>query len=314
MTRAWLTIALIAAWAAGLQAAPVLDVSLTPPEAPYHHAFTYTLTVEGDGFLECEFPDIPTDAKQVEVRKAALETVPLEEGKQRIIQHYVVDPIFPGKYIIPALSITWKNGEEEGTLAVPRAAFHARELTSSEAEAAATFAGIASPDAILPPQRFSTNLWIMALLTGILLLVGAFLAYRYLSRKKEAPAIVLPPWDVALNRLRELDRRNLPGSGKIDAYYVDLSAILRYYIEDRFHIRAPEQTTPEFLDTATQSGVYTEDQQLFLSEFLRQCDRVKFARLQPGLEDMTTHFKQVRHFIKDTMPGDTADADLEEAA
>ena len=29
---------------------------------------------------------------------------------------------------------------------------------------------------------------------------------------------------------------------------------------------------------------------------------------------MTTHFKQVRHFIKDTMPTDAADADLEEAA
>lgn len=314
MTRAWFTIALIAAWASGIQAAPVLDVSLTPPEAPFHHAFTYSLTVEGDGFLECQFPDIPTDAKQVEVRKAALETIPLEDSKQRIVQRYIIDPVFPGKYVIPALSVTWKNGEEEGTLTVPRAAFNARELTSSEAEAAATFVGISSPDAILPPQRFFATSWIALLLVGVLLLVGAFLAYRYLTRKKAAPAIVLLPWDVALNRMRELDRRNLPGSGKIDAYYVDLSAILRYYIEDRFHIRAPEQTTQEFLDMATQSGVYTDEQQQFLAEFLRQCDRVKFARLQPGLEDMTTHFKQVRHFIKDTMPADASDTDLEEAA
>lgn len=314
MKRAWLMIALFAASASGIQATPILDVSLTPPEAPYHQAFTYTLAVESDGFLECQFPDIPADAKQVEVRRAAQETMPLEDGKQRILQRYIIDPVFPGKYLIPALSVTYKNGEEEGTLTVPRAAFSARELTSSEAEAAATFAGIASPDAILPPQRFSTTFWIIAFLAGLLLLVCVFLAYRYLTRKKEAPAIVLPPWDVALNRLRELDRRNLPGTGKIDAYYVDLSAILRYYIEDRFHIRAPEQTTPEFLDTANQSGIYTEEQQQFLSDFLRQCDRVKFARLQPGLEDMTTHFKQVRHFIKDTMPADATDTELEEAA
>ena len=314
MMRVWFTIALIAAVALGIQAAPILDVSITPPEAPFHHAFTYSLIVEGDGFLECQFPDIPTDDKKVEVRKAAVETIPLEDSRQRIIQRYIIDPIFPGKYVIPALSVTYNNGEEEGTLTVPRAAFHARELTSSEAEAAATFAGITSPDAILPPQRFSTNLWIIVLLVGILILISAFLVYRYLTRKKEAPEIVLPPWDVALNRLRELDRRNLPGSGKIDTYYVDLSAILRYYIEDRFHIRAPEQTTQEFLDMATQSGVYSEEQQQFLSDFLRQCDRVKFARLQPGLEDMTTHFKQVRHFIKDTMPADAAETDLEEAA
>ncbi len=314
MTRVWFTIALIAALASGIQAAPILDVSLAPPEAPFHYAFTYSVSVTGDQALECQFPDLPTDTKQVEIRKAAPETVSLETGQKQIVQRYILDPVFPGKYIIPALSVTYKNGEEEGTLTVPRAALNARELTSSEAEAAATFASIASPDAILPPQRFSTNLWIIAFLAGLLLLVCVFLAYRYLTRKKEAPDIVLPPWDVALNRLRELDRRNLPGTGKIDAYYVDLSAILRYYIEDRFHIRAPEQTTPEFLDTATQSGIYTEDQQQFLSDFLRQCDRVKFARLQPGLEDMTTHFKQVRHFIKDTMPADAADTDMEEAA
>ena len=314
MKRAWLSIALLVAATSASQAEPTFEAVLTPPEAPYHRVFTYTISVESDASLEWEFPDIATDDKQVEVRRLAQESTPVEETGLRITQHYQLDPIFPGQYTVPALTLTWTKGDEAGTLTVPSVAFNARELTSSEADAAATPTGIASPDSILPPHRVSSKGLIILAGLGIIALAAIFLAMRYFRRKHEAPAIVLPAWDVALNRLRELERRNLPGAGKIDAYYVDLSAILRYYIEDYFHIRAPGQTTPEFLDAATQSEIFSEEQQQFLSDFLRQCDRVKFARLQPGLEDMTAHFKQLRHFVKDTMPPEHADTSLEQAA
>jgi len=314
MRVAWLSIAILVAATSISQAQPTFEAVLAPPETPYHRAITYTISVTGDASLQCEFPDIPTDEKQVEVRRLAQENAPAGETGLCITQRYQLDPIFPGQYKVPALTVNWKSGDDAGTLTLPPLAFNARELTSSEAEAAAVFTGIASPDTVLPPPSVSSKGLFLLAGIGIVAFVAFLLAFRYFRRKRQAPAIVLPSWDVALNRLRELERRNLPGTGKIDAYYVDLSAILRYYIEDRFHIRAPEQTTPEFLDKATQSETFSEDQQQFLSDFLRQCDRVKFARLQPGLEDMTTHFKQVRHFIKDTMPPESAETTLEQAA
>lgn len=314
MRVAWISIALLVAATSVTQAQPTFEAVLTPPEAPYHRAITYSLSVEGGAALQCEFPDISTDDKQVEVRRLAQESNPVEDTGMRITQHYQIDPIFPGQYKVPALILTWKNGDEEGTLTVPPVAFNARDLTSSEAEAAAAVTSIASPNSILPPPRVSSRGLSILAGIGLLAIVALLLVFRYFRKKREVPAIVLPAWDVALNRLRELDRRNLPGEGKVDAYYVDLSAILRYYIEDQFRIRAPEQTTPEFLDTVTQGDSFSEEQQAFLSDFLRQCDRVKFARLQPGMEDMIAHFKQVRHFVKDTMPQEHADTTLEQAA
>ncbi|HDP35759.1 MAG TPA: hypothetical protein ENN29_11700 [Candidatus Hydrogenedentes bacterium] len=290
-----------------------MESVLAPPETPYHRAFVYSLIAEGDASLECEFPDLPADAGQMEVRRLAQESEFNKDGTVRITQRYALDPIFPGQYVLPPLTVVWRSGGAEGLLATPPVAFHARELTAGEAEAAAVFEGIAPPDAVLPPPRVSTRLWLI-MAGALVAAAAAVLAIRRFRRSPDAPEVAAPPWDVALNRLRELERRNLPGTGKIDAYYVDLSAILRYYIEDRFHIHAPEQTTPEFLDTAAQRRIFSEEQQHFLAEFLRQCDRVKFARLQPGMDDMDAHFKQVRHFIKDTMPRETEDAPLEEAA
>jgi hypothetical protein len=100
---------------------------------------------------------------------------------------------------------------------------------------------------------------------------------------------------------------------KVEPYYVDLSMILRYYIEDRFGIRAPELTTPEFMDIATESGLLDESQQTFLAAFLRHCDRVKFARHEPGVKEMEERLSEVERFVKDTIPKPTEE-NMENAA
>ncbi len=309
-----LGIVCLLAVASAALAAPTIEATLTSPETPWHRAFLYSLTIEGDAALHCEFPDIPVEAAHVEASRLKLESVPTPDGGIRLTKTYQIDPLFPGHYIAPSIDVAWQSGDNEGVLTTPPMMLHARELTDAEMEALAHFAGIAAPDAVLPPPRVSTRLVLTLITLGLVALAGVIAAVVYLRRTREEPVVVLPPWETALNRLRELERRNLPGAGKIDAYYVDLSAILRYYIEDRFRIHAPEQTTPEFLDTAAQSRVFSEEQQQFLAAFLRQCDRVKFARLQPAAEEMITHFKEVRRFVRETVPLDLGDASLEQAA
>ncbi len=295
-------------------AEPSVETVVTPPEIPWHLPFEYTITVTGDASLHCTFQDIVWDDAQLLVDTLDAETTEETDGRIRITQQYRIDPIFPGYYATPPLTITWQTDDDEGTLTVPPALLFARELSEAELEALAQPAGIASPETVLPDEPISRRLLFLGLSGIFLALLGAGALMWYLRQPKEMPVPALPPWETALNRLRELERRNLPAAGKIDAYYVDLSAILRYYIEDRFHIHAPEQTTPEFLDTAAQSRVFSEEQQAFLSAFLRQCDRVKFARLQPDSVTMHDHFKQVRRFVNDTTPQASEDEIMEHAA
>ena len=315
MRRLYFVIAmLIAATSQSGAATPIMETRLSPPETPYHLSARYTVIVEGPASLICDFPDIHDEMRQIELRPLPLERETLDNERIRYVQSYVFDPVFPGMYMLPQVSVTWHDDENEGTLSAPAIAYHARELSDSEIEAVGHFMGIATPGALLPPRGFTR--------THALMVVAAFLAAATLFvlyiryRRGETPLAIpeAPPWETALKRLRELQRRDLPGAGKIDAFYVDLTSILRYYIEDRFHIHAPGQTTPEFLDAAARQRVFSDAQQAFLTEFLRECDRVKFARLLPGLDDMAAHFSQVKRFVQDTVPTAEESASMEQAA
>jgi hypothetical protein len=146
-------------------------------------------------------------------------------------------------------------------------------------------------------------MWQWAVGAAAIAAVAALVAWLVVRRRRALPPPPPEPaWIVAERRLKELSSRGLPQAGKHEAYYVDLTAILRYYIEDRFHIRAPEQTTPEFLESASNSKRLTEEQQRVLSQLLRHGDRVKFAQYEPSVSEMDESFAVVMQFVRETVP------------
>src|SRR5207253_620970 len=84
--------------------------------------------------------------------------------------------------------------------------------------------------------------------------------------------------------------------GKFEEYYVQLSAIVRRYLEDGFHVRAPEMTTEEFLAAATSDGRLIATHRRLLGEFLSQADLVKFARHLPTLKDSEAAYDAARRW------------------
>ncbi len=121
------------------------------------------------------------------------------------------------------------------------------------------------------------------------------------------------PWEKALRRLRDLKSKDLPSQGLYEPYYVQLTWILRYYIEDRFHIHAPEQTTQEFIETTMKEKVLTPEQQKLLYSFLSHCDKVKFAQFVPTVEQMEAGFNLVWNFVEETkLSSNTADKSSEQ--
>jgi hypothetical protein len=176
-----------------------------------------------------------------------------------------------------------------------------RDLTKEEEEAAMRFVSGATPMDVPPPFWRHWEFW-----AGIVAVVAlaAVALWMYLRRRAK-PEYTAPPlsaWDAAYARLRELDARKWPQAGKCPLYYVELSFILRHYIEDRFVLHAPERTTPEFLTEASKAGVFSEDQQKMLAEFLRHCDRVKFAKYVPSLDEAERSFADVLRFVDETVP------------
>ena len=109
----------------------------------------------------------------------------------------------------------------------------------------------------------------------------------------------LTAFDRAVARLERLRRAGLPEQSGMDAWYVELSDIVRRYIEERFALRAPEQTTEEFLLEAGRSALSRPHREL-LSAFLETCDRVKFARYSPGARESQQALDEARRFLDET--------------
>ncbi len=124
----------------------------------------------------------------------------------------------------------------------------------------------------------------------------AFRAWRQANQSKVRESA----YDVAMARLVGLERRGLPSSDEVDGWYVELSGIIRRYLEDRYSLRAPELTTEEFLYVAQRSGQITSSHRELLSAFLTGCDRVKFARYEPGQEESEQAMESARQFLRET--------------
>jgi len=86
----------------------------------------------------------------------------------------------------------------------------------------------------------------------------------------------------------------------IKEFYYEISNIMRHYIEDRFGLSAPEQTTEEFLLSISKNGYFDSKTQQCFSSFLEHCDMVKFAKYAPETAEIQQAFNVTRDFIEGT--------------
>lgn len=285
----------------GADAGVNAQVTLSPPVVPFHKRAKLTVVVESPASVDVKIPDLREligDLKVAGTPEHQKELID-ENKRVRVTETYTLDPIKIRDYYIRPLELTWGDG---GQMVLAMPAFRVRDLTPAELTEAEQFdPGLPGGPGVDTGVR--RPWWFWAAIAGGAVAVSLIaLLVRWLRRPKELPAAPKTPWEIARERLALLSARHLPQQGKHDAYYVDLSAILRYYIEARFALHAPERTTPEFLSEALGKGVFTADQEVFLARFLRLGDRVKFARFRPDLEEMSRSFEEVLRFVEETIP------------
>jgi hypothetical protein len=174
-------------------------------------------------------------------------------------------------------------------------------------------------DAALHPARGALDpyvgrraRWPLALAGAAALagLGGALLAWRQLARRRLARGRV-SAWAQAMRRLAELEAGGAPApddAAACDAWFVELSAIVRGYVEGRFRLRAPELTTEEFLLAARRIPELTGAHRDLLGSFLARCDQVKFAGWRPEPGESLELLDAARAFVRDTQPRDPAAA------
>lgn len=132
-----------------------------------------------------------------------------------------------------------------------------------------------------------------------------FVVLYFVRNKKAAPPKPAGPVETlqeyALRMLRELDAKQLWQKKQVKEYYVELTDIVRNYIEIRFQTGVMELTTDELLAKSLLIKELQPHHDL-LSQVLHTADLAKFAKFQPMPQEHTNAMEQAKLFISSTRP------------
>ncbi len=258
------------------------------------------------------------------------ETSRRDDGAAIEVQHYTLQAPGSGKHRIPPIRLELTDGRG-ALVAPPVTGADAGVGSASAAPASAAPAGAAPKEvfteevpltvAMVDAARATQDLagprgpldastrddrwiWILGGLTALVIIAGAgWVGVRSVRRTRDRRARI-SAYEVAVRRLGELEHRGAPDDAAADAWFVELSAIVRNYLEGRYQVRAPELTTEEFLQEARRAAGPSTGLSLghrdLLTAFLERCDRVKFAGYRPDADESLATLKAARAFVEDT--------------
>jgi hypothetical protein len=205
-----------------------------------------------------------------------------------------------GNASIDSIRIRYTLGDEDQVLETDPISFTIVSFTGKPSESV-MFEDKLQPESL---QLDYSGLWLVLIIFGIVIVVGVcvFLLVVYLKRRSlsETPEEVIPAHINALKKLDELEAEELAEKGEIGEFHRRLSLILREYIENRFDIRAPEQTTEEFMLEMSTTRKISDEHKALLKDYLTQCDLIKFAKFRPPIDYHKEAMNRARTFIETT--------------
>ncbi|MFH1378297.1 MAG: hypothetical protein ABIH86_06055 [Planctomycetota bacterium] len=161
--------------------------------------------------------------------------------------------------------------------------------------------------AMVPIRPPSVTNWrlIISIITILSVVAGVVIAREIGRRDQILLTPELTPVDEALRALNRLLESSLIASGDYPAFYVELTRLVRRYIERVTGIRAPEMTTEEFLREIKRRDLYAGEKKAKLEEFLRTADRIKFANEIPDSALIDQSVLRARNFVGATEASQT---------
>jgi hypothetical protein len=276
-----------------------VQTSVEPKAVTIGTPFRYTMRIVADKEIELVIPQLAGqlgDFQIVDFGAAA----PREEQGRVVLEHwYSLLTYTAGDAIVPGPTVQYRvPGSDLERVAAPDALIMVQSLLDAAGQPTpADVRDIKGPVAV--PRDYRPLLWLAA---GLLAAIGlAAVLYWSINRRRRAPlAAPRRAHEIALEALAKLQAARQLEAGRHDEFYVRLSDVVRTYLELRFHLRAPEMTTEEFLQAAQRDPQLTPPQRSLLGTFLAEADLVKFARYLPATDDAERAYRAAREFVQST--------------
>lgn len=156
---------------------------------------------------------------------------------------------------------------------------------------------IIDPKKDLPPLSWRLVGYCALILIGTITLIGViWMLIKYLARRVKEHR--MSPVERAWAELDRLMKKGLPGRGKFKDFYIELTMVVRRYVQRTHNVKAPHLTTEEFFDATRKSASFPLSALDELIQFLRAADKVKFAGVKATLELADEAIEIARAYIK----------------
>jgi len=288
---------------------PVTAVIRLEPEAPViGDSMTLHIEVLAEEGIEVLMPEFGEALERFSI----IDFVPRErldpDGRTRFSQRYTLQSPRSGEHRLPAILIEFVDrrpgqdpapeGQDAYELLTEPLRFDVASIVLDAGDLE-----LSPPLGALPPRggaREKPWFWVAGLL-AVLVAASPF-AYRTWARMRSRAAL-RSAFELARSELDSLLAGPRPTGDLLGGFFVELSGIMRRYLERRFRLRSPELTTERFLEVVSDSPDLSDAHQLLLRDFLSQSDLVdlvKFAHVIPDAKAISDAVDAVSSFIEET--------------
>ncbi len=153
-----------------------------------------------------------------------------------------------------------------------------------------------SPKKDLPPLSWRLAGWVALALVMIAAVIGGI--WWGVRKVREMVRVHrMSPIERALYELEKLLAKSLPSRGFYKDFYVELTMVVRRYVQRKYGIKAPNLTTQEFFGELEKSNRQTLAQTENLRRFLESADLVKFAGVEATVEMAEAATSSARNYL-----------------
>ncbi len=259
----------------------------------------FVLTVDGDNRAGLPDPkQIPLKSLVLKRWRTAVPEI-TDNGSHRERLLLTLEPMLPGEGLIGPLDLRYEK-EEDGNWVE-----HSLKVEPIPIIVLSMGVPEEGPIEFKPPRGVA---WrkksILPYIIGGFVAAGFLfgLSYWFFLRRARRVTPTIPPHLSALRELTDLEHRSLVEKGELKRYYVELSGVLRSYVERAFEIPALELTTEEFVSTLREVDRFKSQHRRDARDLLEEADLVKFAKFHPGSEKAKERLYSAKDFVRSTAP------------
>lgn len=253
---------------------------------------------------KAEFPVLKDSIGKIQiVSSTKTDTILDQEDKsiQTIHKSYIVTAFDSGEYVVPSYVFKTMGG------VVSSAPLSLNVTPPTDIDTSKAIKDIKQPLTI----KYTFFDWLRdnwQLVAGgfaVLLIIAGIIYYIRTRPKKEVVVEevkpVIPPHIIALQKLNELRDKKLWQQEQTKQYYIELSDVVREYLESRYSIQALEQTSDEIFLSLRHMDI-AEEQRNLLRQTLILADLVKFAKEKPLPFENEQSLQNAITFVTQTQP------------